>query len=277
MIRQVIAISVGAILLSVAGLASASPQSDQKAFQNYFLKRFPNVKKDDFVNGPYPFDPGGRAQWKQIMEFPPYEFAVSEGKTLFETPFKNGKKYAGCFPNGGIGVAQNYPIFDAKKGKVVPLEVAINDCRTKNGEKPYPWGKGKLAEISAYMTSTSDGKPFDVKVEGKDAEAAYENGKRVFFTRRGQLGFSCASCHMEQASRQLRGQILGPAYGLIASFPVYRSKWGDIGTVDRRFAGCFGKVRASAPPMQSETFRDLQYYLTYMSNGLPVSGPGARP
>jgi sulfur-oxidizing protein SoxA len=28
---------------------------------------------------------------------------------------------------------------------------------------------------------------------------------------------------------------------------------------------------------QGEEYRDLEYYLSYLSNGLPISGPGARP
>jgi sulfur-oxidizing protein SoxA len=26
-----------------------------------------------------------------------------------------------------------------------------------------------------------------------------------------------------------------------------------------------------------EAYRDVEYYLSYMANGLPISGPGARP
>ena len=29
---------------------------------------------------------------------------------MFNTPFKNGKTYADCFPNKGIGIRQHYPI-----------------------------------------------------------------------------------------------------------------------------------------------------------------------
>ena len=44
---------------------------------------------------------------------------------MFAKPFKNGKSYADCFPNGGIGIRQNYPYFDEKEGKVVTLELAL--------------------------------------------------------------------------------------------------------------------------------------------------------
>ena len=45
----------------------------------------------------------------------------------------------------------------------------------------------------------------------------------------------------------------------------------------RRIVTCNTQVRAASLPPQDELYRDVEYFLTYMSNGLPVSGPGARP
>ena len=141
-----------------------NPKADQQAFQNYFKKRFPNVKWNDFVNGPYSMDEDLRKQWKAKEEFPPYEFTLEKGKKLLSTPFKNGKSYADCFENGGIGIRQNYPKFDAKSGKVITLEVAVNQCRTANGEKPYNYKKNDMAAITAYMAYTSRGKSMSIKI-----------------------------------------------------------------------------------------------------------------
>lgn len=261
-----------------AAPATSSPEQDRQAFRDYYKQRFPDVKIDDYVNGSYALDEDMRNQWKQIMEFPPYSFALDAGKELFETPFKNGKTYADCFPNGGIGIRQNYPYFDADSGQVITLELAINQCRERNGEKPLPYKTGKIAAISAYMAYTSRGKRFDIKIpDDPRALAAYREGKEFFYSRRGQLGFSCASCHVQNAGEDVRTQKLSPALGIVASFPIYRSKWGSMGTLHRRFTGCNRNVRAKPFPPQSETYRDLEYFLTYMSNGLPVAGPGARP
>ncbi len=266
-----------ALWLCVA-IAMASPAQDQKAFQNHFRQVFPEIKFDDFVNGSYALDAGMRAQWQDIMQFPPYSFAVETGKDLFEKPLADGKHYADCFEHGGIGIRQTYPRFDTKTGQVMTLESAINSCRRVHGDKPLPWEKGDLAAISAYMASTSDGKHFDIKVpDDALAQAAYDKGKEIFYSRRGQLNFSCASCHIQNAGRHLRSEVLAPALGIVASFPLYRSKWGDMGTLDRRFSECYVQVRAKPLPAQSEDYRDLEYFLTYMSNGLPVAGPGARP
>ena len=75
------------------------------------------MKLEDFVNGPYSMDEGMHKQWKEKEEFPPYEFALDTGKEMFATPFKNGKTYADCFPNKGIGIRQNYPYFDDEGGQ----------------------------------------------------------------------------------------------------------------------------------------------------------------
>ena len=258
--------------------AQAGPEADREALRAYFKQSLPDVETDDYVNGPYAVDADMRKQWESIQEFPPYSFALEEGKELFETAFANGKHYADCFDNGGKGIRQTYPRFDEKTGEVVTLELAINQCRVSNGEEPLPYKKGKLAAISAYMASTSDGKRFDIAVpDDPDAQAAYDAGKKFFYERRGQLNFSCASCHNQNAGQKLRADTLAPSLGIVAAFPIHRDKWGELGTLHRRFIGCNRNVRSTPFEAQSETYRNLEYFLTYMSNGLPVAGPGSRP
>jgi sulfur-oxidizing protein SoxA len=50
-----------------------------------------------------------------------------------------------------------------------------------------------------------------------------------------------------------------------------------MGTISRRLAACNSQVRSVPLEAQSQEYRDLEYYLSYLSNGLPISGPGARP
>jgi sulfur-oxidizing protein SoxA len=254
------------------------PKADFKAFRKYFTERFPKVPLNDFVNGPYSMDAGLRKQWLAKEEFPPYEFAVEKGKQMFATPFKNGKTYGDCFANKGIGVRQNYPMFDAKSGKVITLEVAVNECREANGEKPYDYKKADMAAITAYMAFTSRGKPMDIKIpDDPRALAAYKKGEEFFYTRRGQLNFSCASCHVQGAGNHIRTEVLAPALGIMNALPIYRSAWGGMGTTSRRITSCNSQVRATPLKPNDELYSDLEYYLSYMANGLPISGPGARP
>ncbi len=277
MMKHIVTVALATGLVMGAGVSLASPEEDLEAYQAYFAKRFPDTPFADYVNGVYSIDKASRAQWEQIEEFPPYELAIEEGEQLFNTPFENGKSYADCFPNGGVGIRQNYPYFDAKSGEVRTLEQDINACRVSNGEKPYRWKKGKIAAVSAYMAHTSRGNVFDIKIpDDPRAKAAYEDGKKFYYAKRGQLNFSCANCHVQGAGMMVRADMLSPGLGQVTHFPVYRSKWGAMGTLHRRYAGCNEQVRARAFKAQSAEYRNLEYFHTYMSNGLAVNGPGAR-
>jgi sulfur-oxidizing protein SoxA len=254
------------------------PAAEAKAFRNYFTKKFPNVKLGDFVNGPYSLNEDMRRQWEEIEQFPPYEFSLERGKELFARPFTNGKHYADCFPDQGIGIRQNYPHFDEKDGKVVTLELALNNCRKANGEPPVSYLGDDMAALTAHMAFTSRGKPFDIKIpDDPRALEAYQNGKRYFYTRRGQLNFSCATCHVQNPGERMRAEVLAPALGILNAMPIYRSEWGGMGTISRRFVTCNSQIRGVPLEPQSQEYRDLEYYLSYVSNGLPISGPGARP
>lgn len=272
----VIAATLG--LISTASLAvQASPQQDLKEFRAYYADRFPDVPFNEYINGVYAIDQASREQWEAIEEFPPYELNVDKGKSLFNKPFKNGKTYASCFRNGGIAIKQDFPYYDSATGKVITLESAINDCRSKNGEEPLKWQKGDIADVSAYMAYTSRGNKTNVTVPADEgAQAAYKRGKAHFYAKRGQLNMSCADCHQWNAGNRIRADLLSPALGHTTHFPVYRSKWGGLGTMHRRYGGCNKQVRAKPYKAQSDEYRTLEYFHTYMSNGLVMNGPGAR-
>ena len=262
----------------VVAADKADPAADARAFRNFFFQKFPNVKHEDFVNGPYSMNEDMKRQWQEKEEFPPYEFALDAGREMFATPFRNGKTYADCFPNGGIGIRQNYPYFDDKEGKVVTLEFALNRCREANGETPYSYVKDEMASLTAYMAFTSRGQPMDIRIpDDPRALAAFENGKRYFYTRRGQLNFSCASCHVQSPGERLRAEVLAPALGILNAMPIYRSEWSGMGTISRRFVTCNSQTRAVPLEPQSDEYRDVEYFLSYVANGLPIAGPGARP
>jgi sulfur-oxidizing protein SoxA len=257
---------------------SAGPEEDRLAMAHYFQNRFPDVPMQEFANGLYAFDEAAREQWLEIEDFPPYEIAIEEGEDFFNQVFASGRSYADCFENGGIGIRQNYPYFDDASGEVITLELAINQCRVANDEQPLPYQKGELAAISAYMAYTSRGNVINVQVpmDNPDAVAAYESGKQFFYTRRGQLNFACKSCHVQSAGLSLRADRLSSTLGQATHWPVYRAAWGEIGTLHKRFAECNVQVRARPFEAQSVELRNLEYFLTMMSNGLELNGPASR-
>ena len=267
---------IGALISGSALAGSVDPEADLAGFQNYFHKKFPDTPKGDFINGVYSIDPASREQWESIEEFPPYEINVEAGEELFNKPFANGKGYADCFPGAEDGIKQNYPYYDEKMKKVQTLEAAINDCRVANGEKPLKYKKGAIADLSAYLAYQSRGKIIDVKIPNDEAKAWYKRGKDHFLAKRGQLNLSCADCHMYNSGSYVRADRLSPALGHVSHFPVYRSKWGGLGTLHRRYGGCNKQVRAKPLKAQGDEYRALEYFHSYMSNGLELNGPGAR-
>ena len=258
-------------------LALASPEEDRAIWQSYFQTRFPDVPLEDFANGVYAIDPIGRENWEAIEEFPPYETALSEGEELWGTPFADGQGYADCFPDGPA-IMGRYPHWNKERGLVMTLPLALNECREAHGEKPLKYKKGPIASLLSYIAYESRGQPVAIEIPADDPRAleAFEKGKQFYFARRGQLNFSCAHCHALNAGNVLRTEILSPAFGHTTHFPVYRSKWGEMGTLHRRFSGCNEQVRAKAFAPQGEEYRNLEYFMTYMNNGLTLNGPGAR-
>ena len=273
-----------AFLVVTPFAAQATPDQDLKEFREHYFKKFPDTPKNDFINGVYSVDPASREQWEAFEEFPSYEIFVDKGEELFNKKFANGKGFADCFPNYKKGIRQNYPYFDTKSGEVVTLEGAINKCLTDNGEKPYKLKTGNITYVSAYLAYLSRGNKLNIKVPNDSkAMAAYNRGKKHFYAKRGQLNMSCADCHYHYAGSKIRADILSPALGHPTGFPVYRNKWagasakGDgMGTLHRRYGGCNKQVRAKPFKAQSDEYKALEYFHTYMSNGLEVNGPSQR-
>jgi sulfur-oxidizing protein SoxA len=278
--KRVLVAAMSLILLGIGAkpvLAEVSPDADLEVYMDYFKKRFPDFRDENYGLGMYNFNADKRSQWEAIMEFPPYETAVEEGEELFNTPFKNGKTYADCLENGGISIAHTYPRFDAETGKVRTLSMEINDCRESNGEKPLNLLKGDLPTILAYLAETSRGKPIDISVpDDPRALAAYEDGKRIYFTRRGPRGFACYNCHWEASGSRIRGNELSPAVGQASNFPAYRSKWGEMGPVQRRYKGCMKNVGAKPLKEGGDGMNNLEYFHRRLSNGLPSNAPNSR-
>ncbi|HMM46446.1 MAG TPA: sulfur oxidation c-type cytochrome SoxA [Thiobacillaceae bacterium] len=269
-IARLLAGAVGLGIALGAATAQATPESDRQAFIKHYTSKYPNIKVEDYVYGALAFEEDSKAQYDAIMEFPPFEAQVEKGRKMWETPFKNGKTYASCLPNGGKQIAGNYPMFDEAKGKVVTLEGAINDCRVANGEEAYKISdKNTLGVLTAYMRTLSDGMLMNIKADTPKAMAAYEDGKKTFFSRKGQLNFACSSCHVQNAGVRLRSELISPAVGHAVHWPVFRG--GDnLVTLQNRYTGCFRQVRAVPPAEGSETMNNLEYFHSSLSNGLPL-------
>ena len=261
------------VLVGTSVSAYATPEQDRKQILDLYKNKFPNIKFNDYVYGALNLNPDSKAQYDSIMSFPPFSNELDKGQALWEKPFKNGKTFASCFPNGGKNIAGNYPMFDTATGKVLTFEGAINACLKANGETEYKYDDMKtMGLITAYAKSLSDGMKVNVKVEGPGALAAYEDGKKFYFTRRGQLNFSCATCHIDNPGNKIRTELLSPMVGQAAHWPEFRQGT-ELTTLQGRFKQCNSQVRAVPLENNSDAYNNLEYFLTYMSNGLPMETP----
>lgn len=259
------------------GNTKVGPQKTLQDFHQYFKEQFPKMSLEQYALGSYAFNKQDYEQYQQAIQFNPGDLTLSQGKKLWETKFPDGKTYASCFPGGGKGVAAGYPYYSDKTHQVVTAAMRINACRVDNHLPPLKYGSSDLIALETYFGSLSNGMPTDVKVEGPGAVRAFEEGKAYYFMHRGQLNFSCASCHVAYAGKYLRGQIISPVLGQSAHYPTYRASWSAVNTFEKRFQGCDKKVGAAPQKLGSPEYRDLDYFMSYLSNGIKMNVPGYRP
>ncbi|MFZ5524436.1 MAG: sulfur oxidation c-type cytochrome SoxA [Pseudomonadota bacterium] len=268
-----LAFIMAGLLLGCANTGPAKgPEDDRNTLIKQYQQTFPDIKFENYIYGALAMNPDARSQYDEIMAFPPYSIDLDKGKKMWETPFKNGKKFSSCFPNGGKNVAGNYPYFDNAANRVVTFENAVNACLKANGEEALKYAEKEMGLLTAYARSLSDGMKVNVKVEGAGALAAYEKGKAYYATRNGQLNFSCKSCHVQSAGKFIRSDQLSMMIGQASHWPEFRGGT-DIVTLQGRFKQCEKNVRAKPKEANSEEYNNLEYYLTYMSNGLPMQTP----
>ena len=260
------------LLLGACIGTKAGPLEDRNDLINRYKQIFPDIKFEDYVYGALSMNAGAKSQYDDIMAFPPYSIDLDKGKKEWESPFKNGKQFSSCFPDSGKNVAGIYPYYDDAAGRVVTFENAINACLKTNGEQELSYGESEMGLLTAYARSLSDGMKINVKVEGAGALAAYEKGKSYYYTRRGQLNYSCASCHVNNAGKFLRGDQLSMMIGQASHWPEFLAGT-DIVTLQKRFMQCNKNTREMPLKANSEEYNDLEYFLTYMSNGLRMQSP----
>ena len=105
-------------------------------------------------------------------------------------------------------------------------------------------------------------------------KARFESGQRLFSTRIGQMNLACTNCHDDNYGRKLLNDTI--SQGHINAYPAYRIEWQDFGSLHRRLRACFYGVRAQLPTAGSDELLDLELFLAWRSQGLPVETPGVR-
>ncbi len=222
----------------------------------------------------------GNSTNEMAEEGNPADLMVDDGKDLYNTvEGTKGKSCASCHGKDGeklVGVATKYPKYDPAIKGINTIALQINRCREKQmGAKPLKYESYDQLALELYVKSLSNGMPINVSIDGP-ARKFYEKGKKFYYTRMGQWNFSCALCHVKYACKRVRTNLMSPNRHHADHWPSYRLKWGKAGSIQRRFRGCMKNMRAKPLPYQSEEYRNLELFLTYQANGLPIQVPGMR-
>ena len=249
-----------AILLLLAampgGPAAATPLPSGTSFQSENLQ---SQQADEAVN------PG--MLW------------VSEGAQLWQLPQGAAKRSCatchGPAEQAMKGVATRYPAVHRPSGRLLNLEGRINLCRAENQKaEPYAYESDELLSLTAFVARQSHGMPINVETGGA-AAPFFEQGRAFFHQRQGQMNLSCAQCHVDNAGRRLRGDMI--SNGLGNGYPAYRLEWQSMGSLHRRFRSCSFGVRAVQLDHGSPQYVSLELYLAWRARGVPVETPAIRP
>jgi L-cysteine S-thiosulfotransferase len=251
-------------------ISNLSPEQDRAALIQALQKRLPGTRPEDWVTGGTAFEPGVTAIPLSAENATNTADILSIGKKRWDQKFKDGKSFSNCFPNGGKRMASNYPQFEQSTKQVVTIETALNRCLQLHGETTIPPSNAaEMGPLSAYARSLSENQPLNVRVLGQGARDRFDAGHRLFNARIGQQNFACASCHVQHAGGMYGVGGLAPAVGQAVSWPRVQPG-GTIRSLQAQFQRCFQRSGAEPFLEGSDEFNNLEYYLAYLSNGLPL-------
>jgi sulfur-oxidizing protein SoxA len=203
---------------------------------------------------------------------------VARGEKLWSAGAgKNGKSCSACHGDAQKsmkGVAARYPRVDPGAARLVNLEGRVNLCRARNqGAEPLPYESDELIGLTAYVAYQSRGMPVSVALDPQNRRN-FERGRDFYHLRQGQMNLSCAQCHDRNSGNKLAAETISQGHG--NAYPIYRLEWQAAGSLHRRFRSCLFGIRADMLPAGSSEFLDLELYLAWRANGLPVETPGVR-
>lgn len=249
---------VGVTSIKVAAPSKDHPLDELYSGWHFRSPETQSLQQDDFDNPGYLWVDKGEALWSEV-----------DGKA--------GKSCATCHNEASKsmkGVGAEMPKWDAKLKRPLTMEQRINSCRkTYMKAKEWKWEADQMLSMTSYVRNQSRGMPVNVQVDGPMKEWA-DNGKKLYYTRVGQLDMSCANCHEANYGKHIRADHL--SQGQSNGFPTYRLKWQKMGSLHRRFKGCMKNIRATPYKRGSDEFVAMEIYLAHRGKGLQVETPAVR-
>lgn len=204
---------------------------------------------------------------------------VLDGEALWSTKAgRAGKSCADCHQDAAIsmkGVAARYPAFSAEHNRPLDLQGRIDACREmKQQATPFAAESKELLALSAYVGKQSRGMPIAPSDDPR-LTPFRARGQALYKQRIGQLNFSCANCHDDNAGQKLASAVI--PQGHPTGYPLYRLEWQGLGSLQRRLRGCFVGVRAEPYAYGAPEYVELELFLMSRAKGMPVETPAVRP
>jgi len=233
---------------------------------------------------PVPLKAGSEFQAPGIRKLQADEFAnpamlwVAQGRQLWLAPRGAANKSCadchGAAETSMKGVATRYPQVASQTGRVLNLESRINICTVERQHaSALEYESDPLLALTAYVAHQSRGMPMAVVIDDALHEI-FDQGRRLYHQRIGQLNLACHHCHQLNWGKQLLADNLSQGHG--TGYPAYRFEWQKTGSLSRRLRACYFGLRAQMPEYGSSELLALEVYLARRAHGLAIEAPGVR-
>lgn len=200
---------------------------------------------------------------------------ADQARSLWSKAAPGGKSCSDC--HGAVeamkGASTRYPRMFEGLG-LTNIEGRINACRTgRQGASAWPYEGPELLGMTALIGQQSRGMSREVVIDGA-ARPHFEAGRALYYQRIGQMNLSCAHCHEQNAGRRLLGEVV--SQGQSNAYPIYRLEWQASGSLHRRLRSCLFGVRAELLPQGAPDLLNLELFLAWRGQALPIETPGVR-
>jgi sulfur-oxidizing protein SoxA len=243
------------------------------------LCSFPLLAETEFqpVSGSEYLSPQMREMQEDDFANPGME-AVDYGRKLFHRVDEEGHRCAECHGEEGsrLNLARiaSYPVYDPEQERPITLQEQVNICREERMDNfPLVYDCKELVGLETYLKYLARGQTIAVRTDGP-MKPFYEEGKRLYHQRFGQMEMACFLCHDQHRGAWLRGQRLNQ--GQSNGFPVYRLSTSRITSLHRRFSECLASFRAEPFLPGSDEYINLEVYVNARGNGLKIETPAIR-
>lgn len=257
-IRSLVAIGAWLLMPCVALAQSAGPSQRRSGYDD-MSRESQALQRDDTANPGMLWVLDGEALWK-----------AKAGST--------DRSCADCHLDADTsmkGVAARYPAYDRSRQQPIDLQGRINTCRQKYQlATPFALESRELLALTAYVGKQSRGMAISPDNDAR-LEPFRKRGEDLYNRRQGQLNFSCANCHDDNAGQKLASAII--PQGHPTGYPLYRLEWQELGSLQRRLRGCFTGVRAEPYAYGAPEYIELELYLMSRAKGMAVETPAVRP